>query len=176
MMGRMPPSYRRTATIAIGLVILAALALIAWLIVRPTNPLPQTYRNDTYGFSLRLLADYTVSEVPNANPPAENGVADIIEFGNARGNIQLTITYASYASPELTVQSLLSNYPLLSEIKTQPFPIAPGETGLMLNDDLAHPDQITDVWFARNGDLFQLTAFDDAYNELLPIAHSITLF
>jgi hypothetical protein len=166
--------YPRIAIV--GVVVLAALALIAWLIVRPAGPLPQTYRNDAYGFTLRLPADYAVTEVPNANPSAENGVADIIEFGNAHGNIQLTIAYSSYASTTLTVQSLLPNYPSLRGIQTQPFPIAPGETGLALNCDLAHPDQVSDVWFARNGDLFQLTGFDGGYNELLPIAHTITLF
>src|ERR1700726_4586663 len=150
----MPPSYRRNTTIATGLVILAALALIAWFNSRPANPLPQTYRNDAYGFSLRLPADYTVTETPNANPPAENGVADIIEFGDAHDNIQLTITYASYASTTLTVQSLLPNFPSLSGIQTQPFPIAPGETGLALNYDLAHPDEVSDVWFGKSGYLY----------------------
>jgi len=169
----MPPSYRRT--VAVAVLVFVIVALIAWLASRPANPLPQTYRNDTYGFSLRLPADYTVTETPNANPPAENGVADIIEFGNAHGNIQLTITYASYASPQLTTQSLLSTYPWLSGIQTQPFPIAPGETGLALNADPAHPNQVSDVWFARGGDLYQLTATDDGLNELFPIAHSITL-
>jgi hypothetical protein len=173
----MPPSYRRSTTIAIaGLVILAALALIVWFTSRPANPLPQTYRNNTYGFSLRLPADYTVTETLNANPPAENGVADIIEFGNVHGNVQLTITYASYAATELPTQSLLSSYPSLSGIQTQPFPIAPGETGLALHKDPAHPDQVSDVWFGKNGYLYQLTTFDDGYNELLPVAHSITLF
>ena len=162
--------------IAISVVVLAAFALIAWFIFPPANPLPQTYRNDTYGFSLRLPADYTVTETPNANPPAENGVADIIEFGNAHGNIQLTIIYASYASTELTMQSLLSSYPSLSGIQTQPFPIAPGETGLALNYDLAHPDQVSDVWFGKSGYLYQLTASDDGLSELLPIAHTIALF
>jgi hypothetical protein len=163
-------------TTIVGLVILAALALIAWLIVRPAGPLPQTYRNDAYGFSLHLPADYAITEVLNANPPAENGVADIIEFGNAHANIQLTITYASYASPALTVQSLLPNYPSLSGIQTQPFPIAPGETGLALNYDLAQPDQVSDVWFGKSGYLYQLTASDDGFSELLPIAHTIALF
>jgi hypothetical protein len=37
---------RRSALL--GLIILAALALIVWLIIRPANPLPQTYRNNTY--------------------------------------------------------------------------------------------------------------------------------
>jgi hypothetical protein len=164
-------------TVISGIIVLAATALLAvWFIVRPANPLPQTYRNDAYGFSLRLPTDYAITEVPNANPPAENGVADIIEFDNAHGNIQLTITYASYASTTLTVQSLLLNYPSLSGIQTQPFPIAPGETGLALNYDLANPDQVSDVWFGKSGYLYQLTASDDGFSELLPIAHTIALF
>ena len=68
------------------------------------------------------------------------------------------------------------NYPSLSDIQTQPFPIAPGETGLALNYDLAHPDQVSDVWFGKSGYLYQLTASDDGFSELLPFAHTTALF
>jgi hypothetical protein len=67
-------------SIFLVLIVLAAIIPFVWLVVRSANP--QTYRNNTYGFSLRLPADYTVTEVPNANPPAENGAADIIEFAH----------------------------------------------------------------------------------------------
>ena len=167
-------SNRRAAIFS--LIVLAALALVIWLSARPTNALPQTYRNSTYGFSLRLPADYSITEVPSANPPAQNGPADIIEFADRNGSIQLTISPASYASSVLTIQSLLPSYPYLSAVTSAPFPIAPGETGLALNDDPAHPNQISDVWFGKNGYLYQLTAFGDGYNVLLPIAHSLTLF
>src|SRR5579864_5219110 len=169
---------RRFRNIAIAFIVaLAAIARIAWFIVRPANALPQTYRNQTFGFSLRLPADYTVTEAPNAHPPQENGVADIIAFGNANGSVQLTITYASYASPQLSVQSILRYYPYINGLQTQPFSIAPGETGLAINADPDHPDQISDVWFGKNGHLYQLTASDDGgRSALLPIAHSLTLF
>jgi hypothetical protein len=160
----------------LALAFLAAIALIAWFSVRPANALPQPYRNNAYGFSLRLPADYTVKEVPSTNPPMENGPTDIIEFAHANGNIQLTVSVAADAPSVLTTQSLLSNYPLLAGVATEPFPIAPGTVGLALHHDSAHPDQISDVWFARDGYLYQLTAFGDGYNELLPIARTITLF
>jgi hypothetical protein len=158
-----------------GFLVLAVIALIIWFFVHSANALPRTYRNQRYGFSVQLPAGYAPAEVSNTNPPAQNGIADIIEF-DPGGSVQLTISYASYASPDLTVQSLLPNYPSISDIQTQPFPIAPGETGLALDDDSAHPDQISDVWFARNGYLYQLTASGDGFSELLPIAHSLTLF
>jgi hypothetical protein len=164
---------RRTAIVSF--ILLAALALIAWLALRPQNPLPQTYRNSTYGISLRLPADYTVTEQPNTNPPQENGIADIIEFADKNGSLQLAISYASYASPVLTTESLLSNYPYISGIQIQPFPIASGETGLALDDDRSRPSQISDVWFARNGYLYQLTAFGDGFRELMPVARTIIL-
>ena len=164
---------RRVAIV--GLVVLAALVLIAWLGARPTNSLSHAYHNSTYGFSLRLPASYVVTEAPNTNPPQENGTADIIEFADAGGSVQLTITYASYAQSVLTTQSLLSNYPSLSSVTTEPFPIAPGTIGLALYYDPYHPNQISDVWFAKNGLLYQLTAFGDGYNELMPVAHTITL-
>jgi hypothetical protein len=56
------------------------------------------------------------------------------------------------------------------------FPIAPDNTGLAIIDDTAQPNQVSDVWFAQNGPLYQLTVQGDSFNELLPIAHSLTLF
>jgi hypothetical protein len=165
--------HRRHAIV--GFIILAAIALIAWFSLRPVNALPQTYRNNTYGVSLRLPSDYTVTEAPSANPPVENGTADTVEFADANGNIQLTITPASYVSSVLTTESLLSNYPSLAGIATEPFPIAPSTVGLALHYDPAHPDQVSDVWFARSGYLYQLTAYGDGYDELLGVARSITL-
>jgi hypothetical protein len=141
----------------VGFVVIAIIA-IAWFTTRSRDGLPQTYRNSTYGFSLRLPADYTVVEAPNANTKEENGAADIIVFADKSDSVQLTITYASSTPSVLTVQSLLSNSPWLSGVQTQPFPIAPGEIGLAINDDPAHPDEPADVWFARNGNLYQLTA------------------
>ena len=86
-MRRMPWSYSRKArAVSVVLIILAALALTAWRITRPANPLLHTYRNATYGFSLRLPADYAVTESPNTNPPGENSVLDIIEFEDAGGS------------------------------------------------------------------------------------------
>ena len=164
---------RRFAFVAV--LALAVIGLAIWLIVRAANPLPQTYRNCTYGFALRLPADYAVTEAPNTNPAQENGTADIIEFADKAGAVQMTITYASYVSPELTVQSLLANYPSLSSVQTQPFPIAPRNTGLAVDDDSAQPNQVSDVWFAQDGYLYQLTASGDGFTELLPIAHSLTL-
>jgi hypothetical protein len=169
-------SSGRRAALGLSVVVLAALALIPWLISRPADPLPQTYRNTTYGFSLRLPADYTITEVPNTNPPDENAIADIIEFADAGGSVQLTITDASYAAPELSVQSLSSEYPSIAAVQTQPFPIAPGETGLAFSDDSSRPDQISDVWFGDSGRLYQLTAHGDGFSELMPIAHSVALF
>jgi hypothetical protein len=116
----------------IGFVIVATLA-VAWFTTRRTDPLPQTYNNSTYGFSLRLPANYTVVEAPNANAKEENNAADIIVFADKADSVQLTISYASSTPSVLTVQSLLTNFPSLSDVYTQPFPIAPGVTGLAIN-------------------------------------------
>ena len=134
------------------------------------------YTNPTFGFSVRVPSGYSVSEARNAEPRQENGTANIIEFAGGSSSVQLNITYASYASPQLSVQSLLANFPSIARIQTQPFPIAAGETGLALYDDPAHPDEISDVWFGKNGLLYQMTAYGDGYTELLPIAHSLILF
>jgi hypothetical protein len=76
----------------------------------------------------------------------------------------------------LTEESLLPNFPYLSGVQTQPFPIAANETGLAIDDDPTQPNQVSDVWFAQNGYLYQLTAQGDRLNVLLPIAHSLALF
>jgi hypothetical protein len=166
--------YLSSRSAIVGFVIVAIIA-IAWFATRPTDPLPQTYRNSTYGVSLRLPADYTVVEAPNANAKEENNAADIIVFAHKSDSVQLTILYASSTPSVLTVQSLLASFPYLSDVQTQPFPIAPNETGLAINGNPAHPDQLTDVWFARNGYLYQLTAYGNGLSELLPVARSLAL-
>jgi hypothetical protein len=55
-------------------------------------------------------------------------------------------------------------------------PPSVGETGLAIDDDPSQTDQVSDVWFAQNRYLYQLTVQGDGFNELLPIAHSLTLF
>jgi hypothetical protein len=124
-----------------GFAFLAAIIAIAWFGTRPADRLPQTYRNSAYGFSLRLPADYAVTEASNTNAKGENAIVDIIVFADKGDSVQLTITYASSAPSVLTVQSLLSNYPRLSSEQTEPFRIASNEIGLVLNDDPAHPEQ-----------------------------------
>ena len=100
-------------------VLAAALAMIGWL----PSQTSAIYTNRTFGFSVRLPSDYAVTEAPSANPPEENGTADVIEFADQGGSVQLTITYAPYASPQLTEQSLLSNFSSISGIQTQAFPV-----------------------------------------------------
>jgi len=165
----------KSRIIVVGILIAVTLAAVIAIGSRSPSQTGTIYTNRTFGFSLRLPADYTVTEAPNTNPPQENGTADIIEFAHGSDSVQLTIMYASYASPQLTTQSLLSNFPSVSDMQTQPFPIAPGNTGLALHADPAHPDEISDVWFGENGYLFQLSAFGDGVSALLPIAHSLTL-
>jgi hypothetical protein len=115
-------------------------------------------------------------EVGDSSRGTSNPVALSSEFNDQSGAVPLTIIYASYASPELTTQSLLGNFPYLSGVRTQPFPIAANETGLAIDDDPTQPNQVSDVWFAQNGYLYQLTASGAGFNELLPIAHSLALF
>jgi hypothetical protein len=102
----------------VGFVVVAIVA-VAWFTTRASDRLPQTYHNSTYGFSLRLPADYVVVEKPNANAKEENGTADIIGFADKSGSVELTISYASWAPSVLTVEGLLSNFPYLSGVQTQ---------------------------------------------------------
>ena len=82
---------------------------------------------------------------------------------------------ATLAEARLGDLSLLSSYPWLTGVATQPFPISPSETGLALNANRAHPEEVSDVWFGKNGYLYQLTATGDGFGKLLPIADSLTL-
>jgi hypothetical protein len=156
-------------------IVVIAIAAVIWLSARPATTLPQTYHNTAFGFSLRLPANYAVTETTSTNPPEQNSPTEIIEFADALGSIQLEVSPASYVSSPLTVASLLSNYPSVGSDTVQPFPIAPGTVGLAIDDDQGHPNEVSDVWFARAGYLYQLTAFGDGYKELLPVAKTISL-
>src|ERR1700694_3493110 len=52
--------HRRLAIF--GFAILAAIALVAWFSLHPTNTILQTYHNSTYRFSLMMPADFTATE------------------------------------------------------------------------------------------------------------------
>jgi uncharacterized membrane protein len=160
---------------AAALSMAVVIVLVVWFSMRPTTSLTQTYHNNAFGFSLRLPGNYTITETTSANPPEENSSAEIIEFSDAQGSIQLTVTPASYVSSPLTVESLLSNYPLIGSETVEPFPIATSTVGLAIDNDPSRSNGISDVWFARAGYLYQLTAFGDGYGELIPVAKTISL-
>jgi hypothetical protein len=164
---------RRTAFLALAAIV--AIVFVVWLCVHPTISLTQTYHNNALGFSLRLPGNYTITEATSTSPAEENSPVVIIEFADAQGNLQLTVTPASYVASPLTVASLLSNYPSIGGDTVQPFSIAPGTVGLAIVNDPSHPNEISDVWFARGGHLYQLTAFGDGYKELITVAKTITL-
>lgn len=165
---------RRTSILAFAAFV-AIVVVVVWFGTRPTTALPQTYHNDALGFSLRLPGNYTITEATSTNPSGDNSPVAIIEFADAQGSVQLTVSLASYVSSPLTVASLLSNYPLISSDTVQPFPIATGTVGLAIDNDPSRPSEVSDVWFARGGYLYQLTAFGDGYKELIPIAKTISL-
>jgi hypothetical protein len=168
--------YRKGLLAAACIIVIASLLALAWHSARSNASAPQTYHNDTYGFSLQLPQGFTVTEVPSANSPTPNAPVDIIEFDNAARNIQLTIVLAPDLPAPLTVESLLPNYPSLADATVEPFPLSPSVTGLSIADDPAHQGQITNVWFARGQYLYMFTASDGGFGDLLPIAQSIQLF
>jgi hypothetical protein len=159
-----------------GVVIVAVLAVAVAMISHRSSPASTLYSNPAFGFSLQPPSGYAVSETRPQIPPAEvNNTADIIEFTDQGGSVQLTILYAPYASSPLTEESLLPDYPWLASVQTQSFPLTGADTGLALYDDPTHQDQISDVWFAKNNYLYQLTAFGDGFSKLLPMVHSFML-
>jgi hypothetical protein len=62
---------RRPTILAFAAVVVFA-AVLVWLGTRPTDSLllTQTYHNTRFGFSLRLPANYTITETTSTNPPA----------------------------------------------------------------------------------------------------------
>jgi hypothetical protein len=168
---------RTRSRVVLSALLLAAVvvALVVWINARHATALTQPYHNIALGLSLRLPADYTVTETTSTNPPEQNGPAEIVEFSDGQGNIQLEVSPASYVSSPLTVASILSNYPSVGRDTVQPFPIAPSTVGLAIDDDQTHPGEVSDVWFARGGHLYQFTAFGDGYKELIPVAKTISL-
>lgn len=158
-----------------AVIILLVVAALVFSASRPTA-LPQAYRNSTYKFSLILPADYKVTEVPSANPPAVNAPVDIIEFGNTLGNVQLTIAPAADKGSTLTKESILHDYPSMADETTEPVTVAPGVTGFAVPASLDHLGQMSELWFEHGGYLYQFSAFDAGQDQLAQMARTISLF
>ena len=161
-----------TLAIAIALIIGAAVLFVN---LRAMS-LPQTYRSNTYKFSLNLPVDYKVTEVPSANPPNQNPPLDIIEFGNTVGSIQLYIEPASDNGSTLTIDGIISNHPYIANEALEPFIVAPGVTGFSVSERRDHTGQMSELWFEHAGYLYQFSAFDAGREQLSLVARTISLF
>jgi hypothetical protein len=160
-----------TLAVAIALIIGAAVLFVN---LRAMS-LPQTYRSNTYNFSLNLPTDYKVTEVPSANPPSWNAPLDIIEFGNTVGSIQLTIEPASDNGSTLT-KDVIPNHSYIADEALEPFTVAPGVTGFVVARRQDHTGQMSELWFEHDGYLYQFSAYDAGRDQLFLLAHTISLF
>jgi hypothetical protein len=143
-----------TLAVAIALIIIGAVLFVN---LRAMS-LPQTYRNNTYNFSLNLPANYKVTEAPSANPPSWNAPLDIIEFGNTVGSIQLNIEPASDNGSTLTKDGIILNHPYMANEALEPFTITPGVTGFAVSERQDHTGQMSGLWFEHAGYLYQISA------------------
>jgi hypothetical protein len=165
---------RKTRVYALAAAIAVLALSVAALVGHRPAPLPRTYRNTTYKFALSLPADYTVTEVPSANPPALNAPADIIEVGNNHGNVQLTIEPAEDSGSTLTKESIVASHPYMADVTTEPITIAPGVTGFSVTG--GNPSQMSQLWFKRGGYVYQFSAYHVGLDHLPIIARTIALF
>lgn len=161
----------RHYTLVVAIVLVLVIVGAVLFIKLRTTSLPQTYRNNTYNFSLRLPADYKVTDFPSANEPL-----DIIEFGNTLGNIQLTIVPAADNGSTLTKDDIIRNYLYMADKAFEPFNVTPGVTGFMVTGHQDHAGQTSELWFEHAGYLYQFSTFNVGRDQLTLIARTISLF
>lgn len=149
--------HRRLAIF--GFAILAAIALVAWFSLHPTNAILQTYRNSTYRFSLMMPADFTATEV------ADSDASTTILLQNRSGDgVQILILPWDEPAGALTPERITKSTGL-SVIDTQPIKIN-GATGLTFkSDNPAFDGATSEGWFTYGGNVYEISTYarDDAF-------------
>ena len=128
--------------------------------------LTQTYRDDGHNFSLQYPDGYTA-----AATPTDDADLYFVHLQKPAANIQITITPAPDDGSTLTTENVVSDYPYIADMPTEPFTVTPDVTGLAFSDEAGRsPDQI---WFEHGGFLYQFAAYGSAIEDLPTIAHSV---
>ena len=148
--------HRRSAIF--GFLILAVIALIAWFSAHPSNSLPQTYRNNTYRFSLMMPVDFTATE------GTESDASTTIVLQDRTGHgVQILISPWDEPAAALTPERITKSTGL-TVTDEQPINIT-GATGLTFkSDNPAFDGATSEAWFIHGGNVFQISTYarDDA--------------
>ncbi len=123
--------------------------------------LTQSYTNTAYKFTLKMPADFTVSDIPG-DP---DGTPETIVLQDQSGNgIQIAIspfdedTTGSYT---LTQARILQDVPDLTITDPQPIEVGDNYTGLAFkSDNEAFGGASREVWFVFRGNLYQISTYE----------------
>ena|SRR5271165_6089445 len=119
-------SARRIALIAVlAAVVVGAFFLLPQQHATAAAALTQTYRDDQHGFSLQYPDGYTATATATEDPDIY-----FIELQKPAANIQITITPAQGGGSTLTTDNIVSDYPYVADMPTEPFTVAPDVVGL----------------------------------------------
>ncbi len=127
----------------------------------PVPPLTETYRNDTFHFSFKYPAGYTVRETPS-----ELATTILIERADHTG-IQIYITPYKDTDTTITAERVQSDVPDMEVSDPQPIILGSQGEGLAFksdNDDFGGDSR--EVWFVVAGRLYQISTYA-AYDKVL---------
>jgi|SRR5450432_2397079 HAMP domain-containing protein len=143
--------HRRLAIF--GFAILAAIALVAWFSLHPTNAILQTYHNSTYRFSLMMPADFTANEITDSN------ASTTILLQNRSGDgVQILILPWDEPAGALTPERITKSTGLPVN-NAQPIKIN-GATGLTFKSDNSAFDGATsEGWFTYGGNVYEISTY-----------------
>jgi len=124
-----------------------------------TNP----YTNSTYGFSLKMPADFTVQETQNQDDSGNANGETIVLEDKADNGIQIIISPFDEDTGDgytLTKDRILQDVPDLQITDEQPLLVGPNYTGLAFksNNDAFDGDS-REVWFVYRGSLYQISTY-----------------
>lgn len=119
-------------------------------------PLKDTYRNDTYRFSLSVPEGFSPSEFANEN---EGGHTVLIQNSKGEG-IQIFITPFPDDTKILTADDVRASIPDMMVTNEQPVEVGPEYRGVAFkSDNEAFGGASREVWFVFRGNLYQISTY-----------------
>lgn len=117
--------------------------------------LPQTYTNDTYGFSLRMPAAFTTTEGADIDPAAST---TILLQNSAGDGVQIRISSWNEPASALTPARITTD---TGFTVTDPQPVTlSGATGLTFeSDNPAFNGAASEAWFIARGNIYQMSTY-----------------
>lgn len=119
-------------------------------------PLSADYKNERFGFALKLPDGFTASELP---PDEQGGTAVVLQDANGDG-IQIYVVPAGEGQSVLTAEDIQTAIPDLMVASSEIVEIGTKHKGVAFrSDNDAFSSDSREVWFYFRGNLYQISTY-----------------